>query len=246
MSKVKFEYNLTKDAYNYAKIILFSVPHGISKNLDLIPKEIQEEVKKLYELYPVSHSRLIEGSPHKIFEPVISYLKNKFEDKDIKYKKKILEAGWEKIEKEYFQFLSELLQKPIYPADYTCYLTTLYSCPCFEKGNWFMVSAFSSLPNQIYVVCHEFMHLQFMHWYKEYCMEKGLTDKELWHTKEAITFLLNEPEFNNIIKFQDKGYTIHQELREKLKILWRKDKDFEKFLNEIISNKQDYFLTCSG
>ena len=109
-----------------------------------------------------------------------------------------------------------------------------------------MISAFSSLSNQKYVVCHEFMHLQFMHWYKDYCLGRGLTDKELWHLKEAITFLLNEPEFNNIITFQDKGYTVHQELREKLKTLWRKNKDFKDFLDEIIKNKQDCFATCRG
>jgi len=243
MNKIKFEYNLTKDAYNYAGTILFSTPHGISESLNLIPKEVQEEVKRLYKLYPISHSRLIGESSNKILEPIISYLKNKFEDKDVNHRKKILETEWEKVEKEYFQLLSELLQKPIYPADYVCYLTTLYSCPCFEKGNWFMVSAFSPLSNQIYVTCHEFMHLQFMHWYKDYCTGKGLTDKELWHIKEAITFLLNEPEFNNIISFQDKGYAIHRELREKLKILWCKDKDFKKFLNKVVFNKQDYFAT---
>jgi len=241
MNKIKFEYNLIKDAYNYTRIILFSTPLGVSKNLDLIPKKVQKEVKKLYKLYPVSHSRLIEESSCKIFKPVISYLKNKFKDKDINYRKKILEAEWKDIEKKYFQHLSKLLQKQIYPANYICYLTTLYACPCFEEKNWFMVSTFSPLPNQIYVVCHEFMHLQFIHWYKKYCLKKGLIDRNFWHIKEAITFLLNEPEFSGVITFQDKGYTIHQELRKKLKKLWEKDKNFEKFLNGVITNKQNYF-----
>ena len=241
MNKVKFKYNLIKDAYNYARIILFSMPLGASKNLDLIPREVQEEVKRLYKLYPVSHSKLIGESSHKIFKPIISYLKNKFKDKDINYRKKILEAEWRSIEKKYFQRLSKLLQKPIYQDDYTCYLTTLYTCPYSEKENWFMVSAFSLLPNQIYVICHEFMHLQFIHWYGKYCLKKGLTDRYFWHIKEVITFLLNEPEFSDVIAFQDKGYAIHQKLRGKLKKLWEKDKNFKNFLDEVIIHKQDYF-----
>jgi len=104
-----------------------------------------------------------------------------------------------------------------------------------------MVSAFSNRAKQIYIVAHEFMHLQFIHWYKEYCLDKGLTKKEFWHIQEAITLLLNEPEFSDIIVFQDEGYKIHQELRNKLKTLWVKDKNFENFLNEIITSKQDYF-----
>ena len=84
------------------------------------------------------------------------------------------------------------------------------------------------------------MHLQFIHWYRKYCFKKGLTDSDFWHIKEAITFLLNEPEFSGIVLFRDKGYTVHQELRKKLEKLWEKDKDFKNFLDEVIIHKQDY------
>jgi len=241
MSKIKFEYNLTKDAYNYARIILFSTPLGASKNLDLIPEKVQKEVKKSYKIHPINHSKLIEMSSHKIFEPIIAYLNAKIENEVLDYNKRLLETEWESIENKYFQRLSELLQKTVYPANYTCYLTTLYSCPYSEKGNWFMVSAFSSLSNQIYVICHEFMHLQFIHWYKNYCLKRKLTDKEFWHIKEVMTFLLNEPEFREIIPFQDKGYLIHRQLKKRLEKLWKKDKNFKVFLDEVIARKQDYF-----
>jgi hypothetical protein len=238
MIKIKFEYNLTKDAYNYIKTILFSSPHGKSKSLDLIPEEIRERVKDLYKTYPVSHSELVRKTSHEIFEPVISYLENKSERKDINKIKNNLEIKWRTVENKYFQALSETIKKPIYPANYFCYLTTLYSCPYFEEENWFMVSAFSPLEKQIYVICHEFMHLQFIYWYKNYCLQKGLTEKEFWHLKEAITFFLNESNFSNIIDFRDEGYSIHKKIREDLKFLWNEsDKDFQKFLDKILEEK---------
>lgn len=244
MNRIKFEYNLTKDAYNYIRTILFPASHGNSKNLNFIPQNLQKEVKKLYRAYPTSHSRIIKKMPYKISEPVIKYLEKRFKRKDVISKKKEeLEKRWRELENKYFQVLSKLMGKPIYSANYICYLTTIYSCPCFEKENWFMVSAFSSLENQVYVVSHEFMHLQFIYWYKDYCLQKGLTEKEFWHLKEAITFLLNESEFSDVIKFQDEGYAIHKKFRKKLKSLWVENKNFHKFIEKFIEEKEDYFST---
>ena len=105
-----------------------------------------------------------------------------------------------------------------------------------------MVTAFSNHANQIYVVAHEFMHLQFIHWYKKYCLKKGLTNKEFWSIQEAITFLLNEPEFKDIISFQDKGYKSHQIIRKELKNIWKKDKNFKSFLDKAIDCVSNNFL----
>jgi len=52
--------------------------------------------------------------------------------------------------------------------------------------------------------------------------------------KEALTFLLNEPEFDGIILSQDSEYPEHQELRKKLKNIWLKNKDFQKLLDQAI------------
>ncbi|MFH1376995.1 MAG: hypothetical protein ABIH25_05155 [Candidatus Woesearchaeota archaeon] len=80
---------------------------------------------------------------------------------------------------------------------------------------------------------HEMMHFMF-HWhYWSYCEEK--IGKELiGHLKEATTFILNE-EFRDLLKIKDKGYPMHKELREKLVKIWRKNKDFEKFLDKSFS-----------
>jgi len=236
MKKIKFEYNLIKDAYVYASLILFSAPFGLknNKNLALIPRNVQKEVKEIYAINPISHSKLLTVFNHPIFRPIVDYLKSqKFEEK-VKEGGKELINKWKKIEQRYFSRLSEILQKPIYRADYKCYLTTLFRCPCYHEGGWFMVSAFSKLSNKIYVICHEFMHMQFIHWYREYCLKKELTSSEFQDLKEAITFILNESEFSSIISFKDKGYPVHKKLRKDLKILWQKNKNFKIFLNESI------------
>ena len=240
-NKIKIEYNLNKDAYNYARLVVFFNSYGSRKTLDDIPEKLQKKIKDLYKKHLLPHSELIRASSHETFEPIIDYLKKSFGTKKLEQISKNIEIPWVKIEEKYFQQLSTLLQKPIYQADYTCYLTTLHSCPFFVEENWFMTSAFSRLEVQLYVICHEFMHLQFLYYYKEYCLEKGLTKSEIGHFKEAITFLLNEPEFEPIIKFRDKGYPQHQELREKLKELWDRDKNFKNFLDEIIAKKEHYF-----
>ncbi len=236
MKKIKFEYNLIKDAYVYASVILFSVSFGIknTKNLALIPRNVQKEVKKIYAINPISHSKLLTVSNHPIFKPIVDYLKSQMFEVKVKEEEKRIINRWKNVEQQYFSKLSEILQKPIYQTDYKCYLTTLFRCPCYYEGGWFMVSAFSKLPNQIYVICHEFMHLQFIHWYREYCLKKGLTKSEFQDLKEAITFILNEPEFSGLISFKDKGYLLHKKLRKDLKSIWRKNKNFQIFLDGAI------------
>lgn len=230
MLKINFKYNLKKDAYNWVRQVVFS-PHDL---IDHIPSEVQKKVNQLYKDNPISHSNLIESLSHSAIDFVVNYLK-KTQDMDlIESKREKLEKKWRKNESEFSKILSEIIQKPIYEASYNCYLSTTYNCPFCQKENWFMVSAFSDMDNQIYVIAHEFMHLQFIHWYKKYCIDKGLTNKEFWNIQEAIAFLLNEPEFSNIISFQDKGYSVHQELRQKLKKIWKENKDFKSLIDKAI------------
>lgn len=51
--------------------------------------------------------------------------------------------------------------------------------------------------------------------------------------KEALTFILNT-DFNDLLLVEDKGYPAHQKLRKKLKKIWEKEKNFNKFLDKAI------------
>ena len=97
-----------------------------------------------------------------------------------------------------------------------------------------MVSMWHSIPFSITTICHEVMHLQFLFHYRKYLVKKGLQEEQIQELKEALTFLLNEKEFNGMILCSDNGYPEHQKLRKKLQKIWTKDKDFGKFLNRAI------------
>lgn len=145
-----------------------------------------------------------------------------------------IKAIWRGIEKKYFKILSEITQKPIYKKNFDCYLTTGLMCPYNEKESWFMVSMWHSIPISITIICHELMHLQFLHYYKNYLKKKGLKKDQIEELKEALTILLNGKEFEEIILCDDSGYPKHQKLRKKLQKIWAREKDFQKFLDESI------------
>jgi hypothetical protein len=107
-------------------------------------------------------------------------------------------------------------------------------CPYNQKENWFMVSFWHSTPSSITTICHEIMHLQFLHYYQNYLKKKELKDNQIEDLKEALTFLLNEPEFEEIILSNDFGYPEHIQLRKKLRKIWRKDKNFKNLIDRAI------------
>ena len=65
-------------------------------------------------------------------------------------------------------------------------------------------------------------------------MKKGLKNNQIEDLKEALTFLLNESEFEGIILSQDNGYPEHQKLRKKLKNIWSKDRNLQNLIDETI------------
>lgn len=93
-----------------------------------------------------------------------------------------------------------------------------------------MASMWRSVPASITTICHEVMRLQFLHYYKNYLKKKGLKNNQIEDLKEALTFLLNEKEFDEIILCDDNGYPEHQKLRKKLREIWDRKRDFEKLL----------------
>jgi len=90
------------------------------------------------------------------------------------------------------------------------------------------------LPFQLTTIYHELLHLQFLYYYEDYLKEKGLKKKQIEDLKESLTFLLNEPEFEEVILVKDKGYPSHQLLRKKLRKVWQREKNFRKFLDKAI------------
>ena len=227
MAKVKFDYNLNKDAWSWVLIVKDRDMWGLNwrDQIAQISDELLEKIEK------ASFSRA-----QKIVENYIEKCSKKEYINKVMYSEmQALKKSWRIVEKKYFKILSKIMQRPIFRDKFSCYFTTGFVCPYNDKENWFMVSMWHSIPFSITTICHEIMHLQFLHNYKNYLKNKGLKKNQIEDLKESLTFLLNESEFDKIILSQDNGYPEHHKLRGNLKNIWSKNKDFQNLLDEAIS-----------
>ncbi|MBU0619571.1 hypothetical protein KKC56_01595 [Patescibacteria group bacterium] len=226
MIKLNFDYNLKKDAWSWVLIAKDKDMWGLNwrDQIAQIPDELLEKIEK------VSFS-----SAQKIVENYIAKdSKKEYKDNIMNLEMQALEKSWRTVEKKYFKILSVITKQPIFTEKFSCYFTTGLMCPYNEKEDWFMVSMWHSTPFSITTICHEIMHLQFLKYYKKYLKKKGLKNDQIEDLKEALTFLLNETEFEDIILSQDNGYPEHQKLRKKLKNIWSKNKNFQNLIDEAI------------
>jgi len=230
MTKVNFNYNLKKDAWSWVLIAKDKDMWGLDwrSQIAQIPGELLEKIE-----------RVDFSQAQKIVE---DYIKN---DLEKGYKNKVmycemqaLEKSWRIVEKKYFAILSKITQRPIFTDEFDCYFTTGLMCPYNEKENWFMVSMWHSIPFSITTICHEIMHLQFLHHYKRYLKKRGLKKDQIEKLKESLTFILNEKEFSDIILCDDSGYPDHQKLRTKLQKIWQKEKNFKRFIDLAITESK--------
>lgn len=226
MIKVNFDYNLQKDAWSWVLIAKDKDMWGLNwrDQIAQIPDKLLAKIKK------VSFARA-----QKTVEDYIEKDSKKgYKTKVMKSEMQALEKSWRIVEKKYFEILSIIIGQPIFTEKFSCYFTTGLVCPYSEKENWFMVSIWHSTPFSITTICHELMHLQFLKYYKKHLKKEGLKNNQIEDLKEALTFLLNESEFEGIILSQDNGYPEHQELRKKLKNIWSKDSNFQNLIDEAI------------
>jgi hypothetical protein len=229
MPKVKFEYNLQKDVWSWVLIAKDKNAWGLDwrEQVGHIPDELLGRIEK------ANFARA-----QKIVEKYIrSNPKTGYKNRVRQIEMKALEKIWRSVEGKYFAKLARLTGKPIYCAEFKCYFTTGLMCPYNEKENWFMVSMWHSIPASITTICHEIMHLQFLHHYRDYLKKKGLKNDQIEDLKESLTFLLNDPEFDQIILCNDNGYPDHFKLRKKLKNIWEKNRNFQELVEEGIKIK---------
>jgi len=227
MIKVNFNYNLKKDAWSWVLIAKDKDMWGLNwrDQIVQIPDELLVKIEKV----SFSHAqKIIEDCIEK--DPKKEY-KNKVMYSEIQ----ALEKSWRMVEKKYFRILSKITQRPIFTDKFNCYFTTGFVCPDNEKENWFMVSMWHSIAFSITTICHEIMHLQFLHNYKKYLRNKGLKKDQIEDLKESLTFLLNEQDFSDIILCDDLGYPDHYKLRNKLQKIWHREKNFQKFIDLAIA-----------
>ena len=185
MPKVTFGYDIHKDAWSWVLIAQDKDCWGLDWKNQVI--HIPDELLK----------KIIDNEQDKAIAIISNYISN---NKFLDYKKKIIDAEiqslkkiWRSKEITFFDRLKILTVKTIYQNDFSCFFTTGFMCPynIDDSPNWFMTSIWKSIPDHITTICHELLHLQFIHYWKDEISEK-IGEEKFEDLKEAITFLLNE------------------------------------------------------
>lgn len=115
------------------------------------------------------------------------------------------------------------------PKRLICYITTAETSAIDLKKKFILLSIYRNSAYIPATIIHEFCHIAFLNKYSNFCKRLGYTNKGIQELKEILT-VINNIEFKNI---GDKGYLIHQNIRNKIKNLWLESKNN---LVEIISN----------
>jgi hypothetical protein len=223
MTKVKFSYNFKKDAWAWVRFAMKKGDiYGHKNNLGFIPLELLEKINKVDR----------ESAEKIVYDYLLNNPKKEIRKFIINQEIKSLKETWVKLESKFFKRLEKVTQKPIFTKEFGAYFNSCFMCPYNEKENWFMINMWSGLPNHIGTICHEIMHLQFSHYYREYC-RKVISEEQFQDIKEALTFMLNT-DFGDIMPINDSGYPNHQILRQKLQEIWEKEKDFKALVDKAI------------
>lgn len=160
---------------------------------------------------------------------------SKVELKELQKKKERLEKYFKMEGQNIFKTIEKIISKPIYTQEFYVSFTSIGLRPYEIDSNWFMVPATENFFEQLTDICHELLHLQVAYYYKKYCLRNGLTEKQFSDLNEVLTFLLNDLLFKKFNLLPDKGYPNQQKIREKLKKVWNKEKDFSNLIKEAIS-----------
>ncbi len=210
---VIFEYNREKDIWcilNYGKGSLNSSQQTkiYQELVDLYGENLQDE---------------------KVSEFIDSYvLKN-----NIDVQKNILQhqTEWDNVSQEY-QRRAEGIFGVVIPENVIAYLTINNRSPYSIQEDWFFVGASGFSPRK--TVMHELWH--FYTWYKYGVIWEQKIGKQKYNDiKEALTVLLNE-ECKDLLPegVIDSGYPQHQELREKIVDIWKKEKNMDKLWDFVV------------
>ncbi len=212
---VIFKYDIEKDVRN-VEIGLETIRNGRKpdQELELVIKEYGENPSQ---------------------EELVLYVKKYWEGKeqirDVVVNQ--LQEYWDSIEGKFFTHLADRMQLDSFFEIETLngFLSTRCGAGYDHKEAWFGVVANNGTLQNTLTAMHEIMHIFFHKQWWVFCSERGVTDKNIWDVKEAVTVLLNLW-FKNQIIHTDWGYKEHTQLRKNI-IQWFLDsRDFKTTLEK--------------
>ena len=141
------------------------------------------------------------------------------------------QSKWDSVSSEYEKRAEEVFGI-VLPNDTTAYLTINNRCPYNIEKNMFFVSAYGPSPTK--TVMHELWH--FYTWFKYGVeWEEKLGKAKYNEIKEAFTVLLNV-ECKELLPegLTDRGYSQHQELRQRILDIWSKDRNMDNLWQALV------------
>ena len=226
MATVKFSINLREDAANWVrlgKLKHMAYGRSLSNFTAEIPGPVLRKIQSL--------------SKPKAKTFVYHYLRGRQENfmTDLKAMKYFMEEYMDQFGIGLLTEVARLTGHRLYRQTFYATFTTLHTCPYDPSRHWFMISAKQNMAKQVNTIAHEILHLQFIHFHYQYCLDRGLSEKQFQDLKEAMTVLLNEPRFDKFHLGLDGGYTNHTALRAAIRRLWRQHQPFLRFLDACIA-----------
>lgn len=169
-----------------------------------------------------------------------SFIDNYLSEKNADIEKYIeaYQKDWDSVAEEYTKRVEQIFGVSL-PQDVTAYLTINSRCPYSLEENYFFVT----VPTYSHIARKTVMH-ELWHFYTWYAFgidqEEKLGKQKYNDLKEALTVLLNV-ECKDLLPegVEDKGYSQHTDLREKILELWNKEKNINKVWNSLINNKNE-------
>lgn len=210
--KLVFSYDLAKDVENFIKS---------TKSVN------RKNYTKFQNLYIKNYGENFDSEKVKHF--IEGYIKAN--EIDLEKSKDLIRNKWLEVENSFIEKAEKIFGIEHPAAAITVYLTNNERCTYNTQENYFFVKIGSEFSNNI--IMHELFHFYTYHAIGKKLLEGGMA-KDLYNDiKESLTELLNI-EFSDLMDGKtDKGYVQHQEMRNKIKELWPKDKNIKNLVGKL-------------
>ncbi len=144
---------------------------------------------------------------------------------------------WDLVEEKIFTLFEQITKKPFVFRDVliTVIITTAKLAPYNVSERWLMLFPSATIEYARTLIARELFHFHFHEHYEQTLIKNGVSGDNFHIIKEAMTVLLNEEEFKDVITVPDKGYEVHNELRNKLHEEWGKTKDFNHLIDVAVN-----------
>lgn len=143
-----------------------------------------------------------------------------------------IEKQWREVEAEFFKRADTIYHATLLQSEIVVYLSVHDRCSYSFERNYFFVHLDLLRTNK--VIMHELWHFYFYFTVGREIEKKY--DRQLFNDiKESLTVLLNE-EFSDLLQgLEDKGYLIHQEMRQEMVKRYRQNRDIYALINSFLT-----------